>query len=234
MEKHGPKQSPGVIFDLDGTLADTLQDLTDSINIAFERFGVAVVTPDRLRPLIGRGLPSLLRRASGIEDPDRIDALVEGYREVYQRRMLDRTRLYPGVAELLDRLVELGIPLAVLSNKPDEFTVPICAGLLARWPFVRWRGAREGSRRKPDPTTALQIAGEMNRPAPVVFFVGDSPADVWTARNAGMIAVAVTWGYPDPDELQAAGPAHVIDKPEALLQVLSGMAAGQPNRHVES
>ncbi len=219
MEEHRPKQSPGVIFDLDGTLADTLQDITDSINMAFGQFGIEAVTPDRLRPLIGQGLPSLLRRASGIDDPDRIGALVESYRVVYPRRMLDRTRLYPGVAELLDRLVELRIPLAVLSNKPEEFTVPICEALLARWPFVKWRGARNERHRKPDPTTALQLADEMDRPARAVCFVGDSPTDVGTAKNAGMIAVVVTWGYRDLDELQAAGPAHLIEEPEALVDV---------------
>ncbi len=219
MEEHRPKQPPGVIFDLDGTLADTLQDITDSINMAFGKLGIEAIGRGRLRPLIGQGLPSLLRRASGIEDPDRIGALVEGYRVVYRRRMLDRTRLYPGVAELLDRLVELRIPMAVLSNKPEEFTVPICEALLARWPFVKWQGARNEGHRKPDPTTALQLADEMDRPARVICFVGDSTTDVLTARNAGMIAVAVTWGYRDIDELQAAGPAHVIEKPEALIEV---------------
>ncbi len=213
-------RSPGVIFDLDGTLVDTLDDITDSINVVFAADGHGPISPERVRELIGEGLRTLLSRASGIDDPRRLTAFVEGYCRVYPERMLTRTHLYPGVAELLDEFTRLGVPMAVLSNKPEEFTVPICQSLLARWPFVAFRGSGNGQPRKPDPTQALDLAGEMERAPADVLFVGDTTGDILTARNAGMTSVVVTWGYRDRDQLATAEPAHWIDEPSQLAALL--------------
>lgn len=110
--------------------------------------------------------------------------------------------------------------MAVLSNKPEEFTVPICEALLAAWPFVQFRGPQGEATRKPDPTQALELAEEMDRPPPNVYFVGDSAVDVETARNAGMIPVAVTWGYRDIPELENSSPAYIIDHPADLTDLV--------------
>ncbi len=213
---------PGVIFDLDGTLADTLDDITDTINAVFEGAGRSPVDQQRVRALIGEGLTNLLHLASSIEDAEALTSLVERYGALYHDRLLTKTRLYPGVSALLDELTRRRIPVAVLSNKPEEFTVPICDALLAPWPFVSCRGACDEARRKPDPTVALELARSMDRAAPAIFFVGDSTVDVQTAHNAGMVSVAVTWGYRDATELHAAGPKHCIDSPDELLGLLSG------------
>jgi len=211
----------GLIFDLDGTLADTLDDITNSINDSFTQAGFDPVTRDRIRTLIGYGLRDLLKNAYRPCDEDVLTSLIDGYRSIYREQMLQQTRLYTGVAEFLDQLAASNIPLAVLSNKPDEFTVPICESLLSRWPFVRFRGSGEDWSKKPDPTVAIQIAQEMECKPECVFFVGDSAVDIETAKNAGMKSVAVTWGYRDIDELQAANPDFYIHKPSELFTILS-------------
>ena len=213
-------QTSGVIFDLDGTLADTLEDITDSINIVFAETGHESVSRERVRGLIGEGLGKLLQLASGLDVPDRVDGFIERYREVYRGRMLVCTRLFPGVSEMLDALVRLEVPLAVRSTKPEEFTLPICETLLSRWPFVRVRGPRSEALRKPDPTQALEVAAEMDRPPSAVFFIGDSVIDIGAAHNAGMRAVAVTWGYRDFSELDRAKPEHLIDRPASLIDIV--------------
>ncbi|UCC30489.1 MAG: HAD family hydrolase [Phycisphaerales bacterium] len=220
MNANGDPLTPGVIFDLDGTLADTLDDITDSINEVFSQINHAFVARERIRLLIGESLPNLLRQASGINDPDVLADFVGRYRHAYGKRMLNKTRLYPGVEPMLDVLAESRVPMCVLSNKPHEYTAPICNALLARWPFVRFRGSHQDDGRKPDPAVALELVMEMQRPPPFVYFVGDSSTDILTARNAGMIPVAVTWGYRDRDDLEVACPAHYVDQPERLVELL--------------
>lgn len=220
MNANGDPLTPGVIFDLDGTLADTLADITDSINEVFSQIDYTPVSRERIRLLIGEGLTNLLRQASGINDPDVLADFVDRYRHVYGKRMLNKTRLYPGVEPMLDALAESRVPMCVLSNKPHEYTAPICNALLTRWPFVRFRGCRQDDSRKPDPAVALGLATEMQRPTPHVYFVGDSSTDIVTARNAGMVPVAVTWGYRDRDDLESACPAHYVDQPVRLVELL--------------
>ncbi len=210
---------PGVIFDLDGTLADTLDDITKSINVVFVNADCAPVSRERIRGLIGEGLKSLLRRASEIEDTGRLDTLVDHYREVYRAQMLEVTQLYPGIAAMLDGLARRDVPMAVLSNKPHEFTVPICEDLLQHWPFVRYRGSLDEASRKPDPGAAIELAKQMDRSPADVFLIGDSVVDLRTGTNAGMVPVAVTWGYRDRGELDEAGAARCVDVPSELLDL---------------
>lgn len=212
--------SPGVIFDLDGTLADTLADIADSINHILAEIGHEPASRERIRSCIGEGLPILLQRVSGIVEPATIASLVDRYRPIYQCRLLRQTRLYPGIDSVLDALVCARVPMSVLSNKPHEFTDPICGALLRRWPFVRSYGWRDGSDRKPEPTTALELAALMQRASSDVYFVGDSSTDIHTARNAGMIPVAVTWGYRDLQELEAAGATYYLDQPRQLTELI--------------
>ena len=211
-------RSVGVIFDLDGTLIDTLEDLTDSMNEVFDRNALPRLTLSRTRAIIGEGLRDLIYRASGVEDENRQGDLVEQYRAVYRGRMLAKTRVYAGVPEMLDALTRLGVPMAVLSNKSDEFAVPICKALLSAWPFVRFRGSRDAADRKPDPTTALELAEVMGTPSEQVVFVGDSSVDIETARNAGMTSIAVTWGYRDREELEKAGPDRIVSVPREIAE----------------
>jgi len=217
------QEAPGIIFDLDGTLVDTLDDITESINVLFEQQNIARVSRDRVRALIGWGLKNLLLKASGIDDAGRVLQLVEGYRSVYSRRMLNHIRIYPGVPEMLDQLTVMCTPIAVLSNKPDEFTVPMCHSVLGRWEFVACQGAQSEEDRKPNPIKALEYARRMGRSASQVFFVGDSATDAQTAHNAGMTSVAVAWGYRDRSELESAKPDYLIDDPSQIPQILRRM-----------
>lgn len=210
----------GIIFDFDGTLADTLEDITDALNELLSRIDSPRVSSSHVRSLVGNGLPSVLQKATGIGDDKVIAELVEGYRKVYPTRMLLKTRLYPGVSDMLDALSAQGVPMCVLSNKPHEYTVPMCEALLDRWPFVRFCGSRGSDTRKPDPTVALELSGQMEVPAGEVYFVGDSSTDILTGHNAGMIPVAVTWGYRDRDDLDAARPVHYVHEPGQLAGLL--------------
>ena len=222
MEASQHHQPPGVIFDLDGTLADTLDDIARAVNDAFAQVGHPPVDRARVESHIGEPLAELLRSVSGTEDADTIANLVSLYRTSYGQCLLEKTVLYPGIADVLDALTERGCPLGVLSNKPDEFAVTICERLLAPWPFKAVLGAREQSPRKPDPQTALQMADKLDRSPGKVFFVGDSAADVHTAANAGMIGIAVTWGYRGLPELRAAGPSAWANSPRDLLSAILG------------
>lgn len=217
MIEHHTASRLGLIFDLDGTLIDTLDDLTDSMNEVFEQNALPSVSLARTRTIIGEGLRNLIQRASGVDDEIRVADLVEQYRGVYRGRMLNRTCVYSGVPEMLDGLTSLGLPLAVLSNKADEFTGRICEALLSRWPFVVFRGSRSTADRKPDPAVALEVAAAMRVPPERVVFVGDSAVDIQTARNAGMKSVAVTWGYRDRSELEPTHPDFVASAPAELL-----------------
>jgi len=221
MPANSPSATSGVIFDLDGTLADTLDDITDAMNEVFVEFGLPAVATTQMRAIIGEGLSVLMTRASHIDDPDLISKLVQRYRPAYDARMLRRTHLYPGVAAMLDALADRGVKMCVLSNKPHEFTTRICDVLLSPWPFVRCAGHREGGARKPEPAVALEMAREMRSVPPGMYFIGDSAIDVQTGRNAGMRTIAVTWGYRDRDELLAADPTHLVDSPEQLPRLIS-------------
>ncbi len=214
------REKVGVIFDLDGTLLDTLEDITDAVNAVFARLGYAATTVPHLRNLIGEGLANLLKLASGESHEEKISALVESYRSAYLSRMLNKTHLYSGIARVLDEIVEAGVPVCVLSNKPHEFTKPICEALLPRWPFVQCRGSVADRIRKPDPGVAMELASMMQLDPAHIFFVGDSDVDILTGKNAGMTSVGVTWGYRDRHILDATHPSYVLDTPEELLAVL--------------
>jgi len=211
----------GVIFDLDGTLIDTLDDIVSSVNELLLHEHLPPQSCDTIRGMIGEGLHLLLQRASGVEDAQRIAGFVDRYDPFYRARMLDTSRRYDGVATMLDRVAQAGVSMAVLSNKPHEFTAPICAALLSRWRFVTIQGAKDGLPKKPDPTGALRLCDDMQLAPDEVVFVGDSAVDVETARNAGMASVAVTWGFCERGLLEGAAPSHVISHPSELERILT-------------
>jgi len=210
----------GVIFDLDGTLADTLQDITDSVNYGLQQLGRPSVTAAQVRRYVGDGLPMLCRRALGESHADQSDTMAAIVLEQYRLHDMDHTVLYDGMPELLDALVRRNITLAVYSNKPHSATERMVKTLCSRWPFVAIEGYRAEEFKKPDPRMALQIASLMKAPPHEVCMMGDSLPDIQTARAAGMVAVAVTWGFRDAGELQAAGPDYLINHPRELFNIL--------------
>ncbi len=211
----------GVIFDLDGTLADTLADIAACGNHALAAFDRPPLPRDRYRYLAGQGARYLVREALGAPDDDpRVERGLALFRAYQLEHGMDLTRPYPGVPELLDELVRRGVRLAVLSNKPHAATVAMIAARFARWPFDAVRGHREGEPLKPDPAGALAIARELGLSPSAWLFVGDTRVDMLTARAAGMRAIGALWGFRDAEELRAAGADALIAAPGELLREL--------------
>jgi phosphoglycolate phosphatase len=210
----------GVVFDLDGTLADTLPAIADAINSGLAAIGLPEAPRADVRAWIGEGLPTLCRRALRGAENVPFERMMEVVSKHYREHQLDKTVPFPGIPELLDELARRRVPMAVLSNKPHEFTVPMAQALFGRWPLVAVEGYQEESYRKPDPRTLLEICQAMALPPQQVILVGDSNTDIFTAHNAGVIAVAATWGYRDRAELVAAGPNYLIDRPEQVLALI--------------
>ncbi len=209
----------GVVFDLDGTLLDTLTDLADCLNRVLQRHGLPTHPRDAYRMFVGDGLRMLVQRAMPVDrrDPAGIDALTAAMNAEYAEHWADQTRPYEGIPETLRALAERGLTLAVLSNKPDEFTPPAVRRFFPDIPFAAVRGARPEVPRKPDPTGALRIAAEAGLAPAEFLYLGDSGTDMQTAVRAGMHAVGVLWGFRGADELRANGAAHLLDHPCGLL-----------------
>jgi len=173
---------------------------------------------------IGDGVEMLVRRAlpgpSDLVDDATVKTCVAEMRRHYADRWHRKTRPYPGVEELLDGLVARGLRLAVLSNKPHDFTCRIVERLLHRWRFDPVLGSRPGVPRKPDPTVARAIAEQHGVPAREWLYVGDTPTDMKTARAVGMTAVGVRWGFRGAEELRASGAEHLIASPGELLELI--------------
>jgi phosphoglycolate phosphatase len=210
----------GIIFDLDGTLADTLLDIAAGVNHALSAEGLPPADPETIKTWVGEGYRVLMRRAAPDADDAQLCRLIQTGGDYYAAHATDQTRLYPGIMELLQTLNQAAVPMAVLSNKPDPITKPtidaICPGIR----FHAIIGYRDEASRKPDPALALEIARRMSLPPNRVLFVGDSATDIATARNAGMPSFAVTWGFRSREQLQAAAPDGLIDSPQKLLRLL--------------
>ena len=202
-----------VIFDLDGTLVDSLEDIACALDRALDDHGIARPTRELVRTWIGGGARNLIVHAVGEQ---RADSVLARFRVHYAAAPIVHTQLYAGLDAVLDRFVERGLRLAVLSNKPHALTVPICDAVLARWPFAAVIGAREGVALKPSPDAALEIASALAVPPEQCAFVGDSAIDMLTAQAAHMVPVAVTWGFRPRVELVATQPVLIADTPAEL------------------
>jgi phosphoglycolate phosphatase len=211
-----------ILFDLDGTLLDTLTDITHAANEALAMEGFPARSEADYLRFVGDGIATTLRRAL---PPDRAnDALVErceaNFHVTYGRAWNVHTKPYSGIPELLDILSARGIALAILSNKGDDFAKQIGETYLAPWPFRAIVGLRKGVLRKPDPTAALEIAANLRVEPASCIFVGDSAVDIQTGHAAGMFPVGVSWGFQTVEMLQEAGAGVVIDHPSRLLEIL--------------
>jgi phosphoglycolate phosphatase len=209
----------GVIFDLDGTLVDTLEDIADAMDRVLALEGAPGHTYAEYRYLIGHGIRNLVTEAlpPELRSDERIARCYERMIADYGRNSLVKTHLYDGVAELVRELRSGGVPLAIHSNKSDALTRDIVAALLDPADFVAVHGARPDAPLKPDPAVALAIAARFAVPPARVAYLGDSLVDMRTAAAAGMIAVGAVWGFRTREELVESGAAVVIDAPLDLL-----------------
>jgi len=201
-----------VLFDLDGTLLDTLDDLADSMNAVLSSMGFPVWPVDAYKIFVGDGVRNLAIRALPPERraDDWIDRCVAGMKSEYGRRMNRRTRPYDGIPHMLDTLSRRGVPFSILSNKPHEATVSLASAIFGRWRFAAVLGEREGVPRKPDPAAALEIAGRTGVAPAEYLYCGDTATDMRTALNAGMAPLGVLWGFRDRRELAGAGARYIV------------------------
>ena len=210
------------IFDLDGTLVDSLDDLADAMNTVLESFGFPTHPTSPYRRFVGDGIVTLVRRVvpPEVDDDDLLQRCVEHMRKEYSRRHLIKTRPYPGVPELLAAVHGRGLKTAVLSNKPDPATRSLVAALLAGHPFDVVRGARPDVPLKPDPSAALDIAEGLSAQPGHTVYVGDTNTDMQTGVAAGMFPVGVAWGFRPADELRRNGARVILEKPLDLLDLV--------------
>jgi phosphoglycolate phosphatase len=197
--------SQALIFDLDGTLVESLPGIAASLNRALNLHGLPGHSHEAVRGFIGDGARMLVTRALG---PDSValhlESVLSSFASDYAVSWQDGTIPYEGIRELLMNLSDRGIPLAVLSNKPHSFTTEICAALFPENSFHCVLGNREGLPHKPDPAGALEISSQLGLDPANCTIIGDSTMDLDTARNAGMKSIAVTWGYHDRECLHYA------------------------------
>ena len=208
------------IFDLDGTLTNTLNDIATAMNRSLRLHGLTEFQVDEYRYLVGDGAKVLACRA--VRDrQDLAESVRREYQAYYQDHTLDTTRPYPGIPELLQALTERGIQVCVLSNKPHADTCGVVRHFFPEIPFAQIRGQVEGVPVKPDPTGALLIARALSLPPDAFVYLGDTNVDMRTARNAGMHPVGVTWGFRPAEELTQAGAEHLIGNPLELLRFVT-------------
>jgi phosphoglycolate phosphatase len=194
-----------LIFDLDGTLVESLPGIAASLNRALVQHGLPGHSHDNVRGFIGDGAIQLVRRAlSAVSRTDLTDSVLKNFAADYAISWPGGTSVYPGMLELLSELESRGIPLAVLSNKPHAFTAEIVEKLFPNTNFAVVLGNRETLPHKPDPTGALEIAKSLGIAPGNCVIIGDSTMDLDTAKNAGMKSIAVTWGYHDVSRLTGA------------------------------
>jgi phosphoglycolate phosphatase len=212
-----------VLFDLDGTLLDTLRDLADSANDVLAGSGFPQHAIDAYRYFVGNGVRVLASRAlpENRRDPQTVDNMASRIEEEYSQRWAEHTLPYPGIPELLDVLAASNIRMAILSNKPHEAAVLMASRLLPRWRFDIVEGEKPGIPLKPDPSAALQIAGRMKIKPGEFLYLGDSATDMRTAVAAGMYPVGALWGFRTGEELIAGGAGALIQHPTDLLQLLN-------------
>ncbi len=212
-----------VLFDLDGTLLDTLEDLADSANHALAEMRMPEHPVDAYRYFVGDGMMTLIERI--VPDDRRNEKIIletaDAFRRHYSGNWHVKTRAYPGIREMLTALVDAGLQLAILSNKPQDFTELCVERLLGDFPFAPVLGQREGIPKKPDPAGALEIAEILNTAPEQFLYLGDTSIDMYTAGRAGMCAVGVLWGFRTERELRESGADHLLRAPSDLLTLLN-------------
>ncbi|MBR5231092.1 MAG: HAD family hydrolase [Clostridia bacterium] len=208
-----------VLFDLDGTLINSLPDISGAMNVALNHHGLPVHAEAAYAYMVGNGARVLARRAVG-EREDLTDAVLQTYREYYADHCFDRSYIYDGILEMFDRLLKAGLKLVVLSNKDDPDVKTVLQHYFPQIPFTVMRGKLPGVPLKPDPTAAVNIAKEMGLSPDEFWYLGDTAVDCTCGLNAGMHFIGVTYGFRDREEIAAAGAKYIVDSPLEALQIM--------------
>lgn len=207
----------GILFDLDGTLLDTLDDLTDATNHTLAQLGYPLRSREEMRRFVGNGAARQLQQS--VPEGEPWEAALELYLPYYSTHCRIKTAPYPGIPEALAALREQ-YPVAIVSNKPDGATKALCADF---FPGICAMGQSDGCPRKPAPDMVLQAMKEIG--ADTCIYVGDSEVDILTAKNADVPCISVLWGFRDREELTAAGGLHFCEKPSRLTETVNALIA---------
>lgn len=213
------------IFDLDGTLADTVESMAYSANLVLKELSLAPQPADAFRYFAGDGVYELAKRclaAAGDPQGRYYEVFLERYRQTFSQYCMYQVKPFGGICRMLEELKERGILCAVLSNKPHEQAVDVVRQLFGEQTFDYVQGQQDGIPRKPDPAGALRIAGMAGVLPEACLYVGDTNTDMQTGRNAGMHTVGVLWGFRDRRELEENQAEHIISRPEEILELLGG------------
>lgn len=211
------------IFDLDGTLTDTLESLAFSVNETMKEIGMPQITEDQCRQFVGNGAKVLIEktlRAAGDENLNRFEEAFEVYGRIFDDNCTYKVKPYDGIREMLHQMKERGMKLGVLSNKPDRQTVHVVSEIFGTDTFDIVQGQKEGIPRKPDPAAALSIAGQFGISPKEAIYIGDSEVDAATGKAAGMDTILVSWGFRPKEELREAAPEWLVDRAEEIMAII--------------
>ena len=211
----------GMIFDLDGTTLNTLEDLHASFNLMMKEFGYGNFSLDEVRMGVGHGLKALINNLGPRDlDQETKDKMAKCFREKYSGNYMIRTKPYPGIKKMLEELQAKGIKLAAHSNKDDIYVKNLMAENFPQISFIECRGAIEGIALKPDPEAVYLILEKMGLNKEEVVYVGDSDTDIETAKNAGLRSIGCLWGFRDYETLKTAGADYIVKGPEEIIDLV--------------
>ena len=212
-----------IIFDMDGTLVDSLSGIAQATNNILKLEGHPIHPIQDYKQFVGYGIDQLLSRAlpADFRHQDYIDVVLKKLSAESSCKWRQHSKLYPGIGEMLSHFNDQNIPLAILSNKPHDFTIQFAEHYLSKWHFEEIAGASPNYPRKPAPDRAVKLANQLEIACGSIFFVGDSNIDILTAQAAGMIAVGVSWGFRSVTELRNAGARYIIDTPGELISIVN-------------
>lgn len=213
-------QFNSVVFDLDGTLLDTLGDLRDSVNFALEKNNLPKRSTQEIRSFVGNGIRLLIERSVPDNTPiETVDKCFSDFKEYYKNHSAILTKAYDGVIDLLITLKEKGVKIAVVSNKAD-FAVKTLMEDYFSGLYDCAYGERAGVERKPAPDSVFGAIKEMNADSDNTVYIGDSEVDVETSKNANLPCIAVTWGFRDKKVLESLNPEYIVDSPSDILNII--------------
>ena len=214
----------GVIFDLDGTLLNSVEDIADSLNFTLQQYGLIEQSVIDVQDWIGEGAIELVKKAVPAYKLNTLDIqkFLWEYRERYEQNFAVRSYLYEDIPALLDELTFRNVHLNILSNKPHELTTLVADHFLVKWRFDNILGMRDGIPRKPDPAAAIEIVQNLGLNLSDILYIGDSSTDIETARNAGVPVLAIATGVSKREDLEEARPTQMLNQLTDLLTIIDG------------
>ena len=213
------------IFDLDGTLTDTLESLTYSVNATLSELGLSQITEEQCKAFVGSGARKLIElslKAAGDPELLHVEKAMEVYGRVFKENCTYHVAPYEGIIEMLEALKKEGVRLAVLSNKPHLQTKDVVTTFFGTDTFTCVQGQQEGIPRKPDPTAVFMIVKGLDVACEECLYIGDSDVDMQTGKAAGVITIGVTWGFRKRDVLKENGAVHIVDQAEEIISIVKG------------